>query len=139
VVSVSLRGTGSGFFFFWRTYHEVEAGHQEDEVDQQEPVALESHFAFREEGRGDILAGFADGFALAEDFGFREAETESDDEDWRAGAEPEELKVGQFLKTRGMHGKVMAYRPPAMACCVDKTSCEGCGKKVTESISTIVH
>ena len=55
-------------------------------------MAFEGYFAFGDEGRGDVLTGFADGFALAEDFGFWEAETEGDDEDWWAGPEPEELK-----------------------------------------------
>jgi hypothetical protein len=47
------------------------------------------------------LAGFADGFTLAEDFGFWEAETEDNDEDWWAGPKPEELKLVS-LKLRGI-------------------------------------
>jgi len=39
-----------------------------------------------------MMTGFANGFTLAEDFGFWEAETEGDDEDWWGGTEPEELK-----------------------------------------------
>jgi hypothetical protein len=55
-------------------------------------VAFEGDFAFGDEGRGYILAGFANGFAIAEDFSFWEAETEGYDEDWWAGPEPVELK-----------------------------------------------
>lgn len=56
-------------------------------------MASESDFALGEEGRGNMMASFADSFAVAEDFGFWEAETEDDDEDWWAGTEPEELKL----------------------------------------------
>jgi len=54
-------------------------------------VAFEGDSSLGEEGRRNVLAGFADGFATAEDLGFWKAETEGNDEDRWGGAEPEEL------------------------------------------------
>lgn len=73
------------------TYHEVEAGHEQDEIDQQQPVALKRDLALLEEGGGDTAADLsADGLALTERLGLGETQTEGDDEDGRASSEPVE-------------------------------------------------
>lgn len=100
-------------------------------------MTLEGDFAFGDEGRGNVLTGFTNGFAIAEDFGFWEAETECYNENWWTSTEPKELK-SVSLKLRQIV-KMVAYWSPTVACCVDKTSCEGCSEKITESISIVLH
>lgn len=70
--------------------HEVEPSHQEDQVDQQHPVAFESHLALLYEGLANIpLAPACFNLGL---IGFCLGEEESPDyeEDWRAGTEPKQ-------------------------------------------------
>ena len=70
--------------------HEVEAGHEEDHVDEQDPVLLERVFALLHEELGRIRLLFADSLALLVGLGLGQAEAEDDDEDGGPGAEPEE-------------------------------------------------
>lgn len=46
--------------------HEVEPGHEEDEVDEQQPVAFEGYAAFGEEGGAYVCVGGADALAFEE-------------------------------------------------------------------------
>ena len=59
--------------------HEVEAGHQKDHVDQQEPVAFQSNLAFADEGACDVTFGLSQGIASLIGLSFREAEAEKND------------------------------------------------------------
>lgn len=100
--------------------HEVESSHQDDEVDEKLPVVLEGDFTFSDESAGDVLSCFADTLALDESVGLREAETVDDDQDWRAGTEPEK-------------------RSPSVRSGVDEaTSEDGC-EEVSECVSLLEH
>ena len=68
--------------------HEVKASHQEDEVEQEDPVLLKRNPAFGEESTCEVAAGLADGGSVSERSGLRQAETENDDQDGRASSEP---------------------------------------------------
>lgn len=76
--------------------HEVEAGHEEDEVGEEHPVLADGDAALLEEdgADGDAVVGalslglFADTLALTVDGGFGHHETEDDEEHGRAGTEP---------------------------------------------------
>lgn len=100
--------------------HEVEARHHEHEVDEEHPVLSDGDAAFGDEGAGEMAAGDADGFALAEAFGFREAEAEEDEEDWRAGAEPVE-------------------GTPAVGGGVDETTRKCGGEQVAKGVALLEH
>jgi hypothetical protein len=70
--------------------HEVEAGHEADEVDQEKPVLLQSDLALSDECACNAwTSSRALGLTLAERLGLGQAQTEEDDEDRRAGSEPE--------------------------------------------------
>ena len=71
--------------------HEVEPGHQQDQVDEKKPMALESHLAFADEGLADGLAGCAHALAFNVAVGFSETQSECDDEDGDGCAKPERL------------------------------------------------
>ena len=58
--------------------HEIEAGHEEDEVDEEEPVFFEGDAAFGEEGAGYVAVCFAHCISLAVGCCFWKAETEED-------------------------------------------------------------
>ncbi len=87
---VELVGQHGGVEVLGAVGHEVESRHEEDEVDEQDPVAAERDFAFLDEGAGDAALGFAGGDAFAEGDGLGQEEAEDYDEDWGAGSEPEE-------------------------------------------------
>lgn len=59
--------------------HEVEARHEEDEVDEEDPVFAEGVFAFLHEEFGGIGLFFADPFAFEIGLCFWEAQAEDDD------------------------------------------------------------
>lgn len=71
--------------------HEVESGHEENHVDQQKPVTAQCHFSFCYERLCDVLAAGAHSLALLIGLCFGKADTEDDDQNWRAGCKPEEL------------------------------------------------
>ena len=98
--------------------HEVEAGHQKDHVDQQEPVAFQSNFAFADEGAGDVAFGLAQRVASLVGLSLREAEAEEDDENRWTGTEPEE-------------------RSPAVGSSVDEATSEGGRKQIAECIALL--
>ena len=101
--------------------HEIEAGHDEDEVDQEDPVSFDGHFAFSEESTGDAGAGTVpSGDAVAIGLGFREHEAEGDDEDGWAGAEPVEWS-------------------PAVGGGVNKAAGEGGREEVAEGVALLQH
>ena len=100
--------------------HEVEAGHEEDEVDEEDVVFLEGNTAFGEEGAGDATVGFAHGFSLPVGGCFGQAEPEDDDEDGWAGAEPEE-------------------GAPAVGGGVYEAACEGGCEEVAECVALLQH
>ena len=68
--------------------HEVEASHQENEVEQEDPVLFERNPTFGKEGTCEVAAGLADGGSVVESRSLREAEAEDDDQDGRTGSEP---------------------------------------------------
>lgn len=75
--------------------HKVEARHEEDEVGEQQPVVLEGDLALLDEDLADALGLvvarlLAQALALEVRVGLGEHETEDDEEEGRAGAEPEQ-------------------------------------------------
>lgn len=102
--------------------HEVEAGHEQDEVEQQQPVALDGDFAFSEEDAADrlfvaaVAAGLdAHAHALAVGLGLGHHEAEGDEEDGRAGAEP-------------------VQRAPSVGGGVDEAAGEGGSEEVSKGV-----
>ena len=110
-----MGGGGGG-----ESYHEVEASHQKHEVDQQQPMALQRHLTFRNECPSDISTLISNKHALFKGIGFWKAETENDDQNWRAGAKPEE-------------------RAPSVRCSVHKTSRKGCGHEISKCVTLLEH
>mgnify|MGYP004500289211 CR=1 FL=1 len=70
--------------------HEVEPGHQEHHVHEQEPVLLERVLALVHKHLGRVGLLLADPLPLLVRLGLGEAQAEEDDQHWRAGAEPEQ-------------------------------------------------
>ena len=78
--------------------HEVEAGHEEDEVDEYQPMFFEGDFAFAEEGRADPTSSFlpicpccpSNRSMLFINLRLGQQQSQSDDDNRRTGAEPEE-------------------------------------------------
>lgn len=99
--------------------HEVEASHEENEVAEQKPVALQSNFAFADEdgpGRLPRLAGFpAQALPFPEDLGLGEQQAETDEENGRTSGEP-------------------VQGPPRVRCSIDETAGEGGAEKVTKGV-----
>jgi hypothetical protein len=75
-----------------RTDHEVESGHEQDHVRQNQPVILQSKFRFLLEHLGRILVGIAGFLSFLERLRLRQTQAEDDNENRRTGAEPEELQ-----------------------------------------------
>ena len=74
--------------------HKIKASHQEHEVDEQEPVSLQSDFPFHDEGPAFAAVGIADFCTFNVRLGFREHKAEGDDQNWWTGAEPVEWTPG---------------------------------------------
>ena len=98
--------------------HEVEAGHEQDEVDEEQPVPLQGDFALGEESVGDVPVGLPHRCAITVRFGFWKAKSEDDDQDGWAGAEPVQWS-------------------PAVRGGIDKTASKGCGQQVSEGITLL--
>lgn len=102
--------------------HEVEAGHEQDQVRQQQPVTLDGDLALREEDAADrlvvapVAAGLdAHALALAVGLGLGHHQSEGDEEDGRAGAEP-------------------VQRAPSVGGGVDEAASEGGSEKVSKGV-----
>ena len=100
--------------------HEVHASHQENEVDQQQPVSLESDFALFDKSFPDIIPSSPNSLALDIRIGLGQAESENDEEHWRARAKPEE-------------------RSPPMRSRVDQCTSKHRREQVSKSISLLQH
>lgn len=107
--------------------HEVEAGHEQDEVRQQQPVALEGDFTLGEEDAADrlfvapVAAGLdAHALALAVGLGLGHHQAEGDEEDGGAGAEP-------------------VQRAPSVRGGVDEAAGEGGGEEVSKGVTLLEH
>jgi len=74
----------------WKILHEVHASHEQDKVDEKQPVSLECNLALIDEGLPDIVSSGADTLALDISIGLRQAQTESNDQNWWTSSEPEE-------------------------------------------------
>lgn len=102
--------------------HEVEASHQQDKVDEQQPVPPESHFALAQEGLGDAAPGFLSrsphGLACLVDMCLGEHQAIQDDEDRRARAEP-------------------VQRSPAVGGRVDESAGERGGEQIAKGIALL--
>lgn len=99
--------------------HEVEARHEEHEVHEEEPVSLERHLALLDEDFAHarvLLPGLlAKALALAVGYRLGQHESEDDEEDGRAGAEPEQ-------------------RAPAVRSRVDEAAGKGGTEEIAECI-----
>lgn len=101
------------------TYHKVESGHEQDEIDEQQPVPLEGDLALLKESRGDAATDLGtDGLALSESLGLGETQAEDDDEDGRASSEPVEGS-------------------PAVRGGVDEAAGERCCQQVSEGVALL--
>ena len=100
--------------------HEVEAGHEEDHVDEQDPVLLERVLALLHEELGRVGLLFADPLALLVGLGLGQAEAEDNNEDRGAGAEPEEGS-------------------PAVTDGVDEGTRENGREKIAECVTLLQH
>lgn len=96
--------------------HEVEAGHEEDHINEKEPVSLNGSSAFLEECICDVLSCFADSLTFNERVSLREEESEDDQENWWPCSKPEEWA-------------------PSVRRGVDEASCEDCCEQVPEGVS----
>ena len=67
---------------------QVEACHEEDHVAKKKPVLAKSDFAFSQKGTCDVALGVSEGLAVPIGLCLRQAETEDDDQNGWAGAEP---------------------------------------------------
>ena len=76
--------------------------------------------AFRQKRAGYAAVGFPHSGSIAIGCGFRQAETEDDDQDGRAGAKPVQW-------------------PPAVGCGVYESAGEGCSQEVPECITLLQH
>ena len=100
--------------------HEIETGHQQDQVYKDEPMLHESHSSFGHESAGQVSAGFSHCLSFAVCLGFWQAETEDDDQDRRPSAKP-------------------VQRSPAMRGGVDQASGE-CGRQqISKRVSLLQH
>lgn len=102
--------------------HEVEAGHEQDEVRQQQPVALDGDLALGDEDAADrlfvapVAAGLdAHALALAVGLSFGHHQAEGDEDDGGAGAEP-------------------VQRAPSVRGGVDEAAGEGGGEEVSKGV-----
>lgn len=74
------------------THHEVKSSHQQNHVDKKQPMLLQCDLSFIHKHLCSIGSSFSNALALLIGLCFWKAETEDDDEDWRACTEPEQLK-----------------------------------------------
>ena len=70
--------------------HEVETSHEKDHVAEEEPVLAEGDFAFGQECACDVTLGSSESLPVTVGLCFWQAQTENDDQDWRACSEPEQ-------------------------------------------------
>lgn len=102
------------------THHEVETGHEQDKVDKQQPVLLQSHPPLGDESTSHIAVGLSDRSSLRVGFGFRETEAEDDNEDRWTRAKPKE-------------------RSPAVGGGADESASEHCCHQVAKCVSLLQH
>lgn len=68
--------------------HEVKARHQEDHVDEQDPVSLQGDLAFLDKGLADVLVDFSNAYSFVVGVRLAQTESEGDDQHWNSAAEP---------------------------------------------------
>ena len=98
--------------------HEIEACHEENEVDEKKPVFFEGDLAFGKESVGNVATGLSHCLSFTVGRSLREAEAEEDDEDRGAGAKP-------------------IKRTPAMGGSINQSTREGCCQEVSECIALL--
>ena len=74
-------------------YHKVETSHEQDHVDQEEPMLLKSNSSFRNKSPRNIVSSFSDFLAFLIYLSLRKHETENNKQNWRPSTEPEKLTV----------------------------------------------
>ena len=72
-------------------HHKVETSHEQDHVDQEEPMLLKSNPSFRNKSSRNIVSSFSDFLALRIHLSLWEHETENNEQNWRPSTEPEKL------------------------------------------------
>lgn len=100
--------------------HEVESSHQEDEVNQQEPVPLQRNLALGDESACQTALLCSECLSGPESMGLGQAQPESNDQNWWARAKP-------------------VQRPPTVRGGVDETAGEGCCEQVSKGVSLLEH
>jgi hypothetical protein len=111
--------------------HAVHAAHENDHVNEEEPILPESRIRFAQEclerpwflsvvtlGVFCTMSGFTFRFDDLEVVCFREIQTPSDEKDWRTGAEPEE-------------------RSPAMGCCGNQSTIEHSREEISYGVALL--
>ena len=102
------------------TNHKVEPSHEENEVDQQQPMLAQGHLALRDERPSDVPLCLAHGLSLAEGHRLGEGQSEQDDQHRGTRAEPEEW-------------------PPPMARGVHEAPREDRRKQIPKGIALLQH
>lgn len=101
------------------TYHEVETGHEQDKVDQQQPVALKRDLTLGHEGCSDTTTHLGTRLlTTTESLRLGQTQTERDDQQRRASSEP-------------------VQRTPAMRGCIDETARKGRREQIPKSITLL--
>ena len=100
--------------------HEVEACHQKDKVNEEQPMLLERYAAFGNEGNCHTAIRFSHSISFTVRCRLWETKTEEDDEDWGASAKPEK-------------------RTPAMRCGIHKTASKRCRQEISKRIALLQH
>ena len=101
-------------------YHEIETSHEQDQVDEQEPVLSQCNAGFGHEGACDTVTLFPERITFSIRFGFRQAQAEDDDQHWRACAKPEKWS-------------------PSVGSCVNQTTSEDHCQEVPKCIALLQH
>ncbi len=98
--------------------HKVESGHKKDKVDQKQPMLADCNATLLQEGASNVALLISNLDTSLVCLCLRKTQSEDDDQDRRASAEP-------------------VKRAPSMGSGVDKSSRKGGRQKITESIALL--
>ena len=101
-------------------YHEIETGHEQNEIGEQQPVLVQGNLAFCDESTGYVATRFPCRIPFQIGLCLGKAQAEDDDEDRRTGTEPEQ-------------------RSPAVRSRPNKGACEDRCQEISKRISLLQH
>lgn len=136
---ISFKRFRSGLFY--TNSHKIESSHQQDHVDQKQPVSLQRNTTLGDKCTGKTALLLADSLSCTEGIGFGQAKSEEDDENWRTSSKPEK---GSPAVRGGVYEATCECSREEITKCVsllkhsrdDTTSCLGailqsCGRRIT--------